>query len=421
MAGPPPPEAIEATVSWAMDQFGEYYRTWKPWLPPRFGRREFGFLPIAGKFFDRHRGFRTAEDLAGYVASRVPGHAYYSVAYYQTPDAPTMKEKGWLGADLIFDLDADHLPEVRAGKDMPFEEQLNRVRDEAVKLLHEFVLGDLGFDERHVRVVFSGGRGYHIHIDDPRVQSLGAAERREIVDYVTGLGFEAERFTVRHGVGKREFQGRVTVLRRVQIAPDGGPHWGTRYRRSVQRRLEAIAALPREEALVALQQTPGVGPVRAERFYEEVGAANLAGTAFERMSTDGDIFKIISLVGAAGFEELGVQGINEDKGEADEPVTADIKRLIRLPESLHGKTGLRVVRVANDKLATFDPLREAIAFGARPVDVVVSKPERFRVGDESFDVKPGLQTLPLPVALFLILRRKALRPWAHAPEGIPGS
>ncbi|MCA1813180.1 MAG: hypothetical protein LC624_04420 [Halobacteriales archaeon] len=32
-------------------------------------------------------------------------------------------------------------------------------------------------------------------------------------------------------------------------------------------------------------------------------------------------------------------------GETDEPVTSDVKRLIRLPGSVHGKTGLRVVPV----------------------------------------------------------------------------
>jgi DNA primase small subunit len=106
-----------------------------------------------------------------------------------------------------------------------------------------------------------------------------------------------------------------------------------------------------------------------------------------------------------------VRAINDSKGEADEPVTADVKRLIRLPNTLHGKTGLRVVVVPVDELARFDPLRDAVAFGEEPVDVVVSKPERVRLGDEEREVAPGRQRLPMRFALFLLLRRKALLPW----------
>jgi DNA primase small subunit len=108
--------------------------------------------------------------------------------------------------------------------------------------------------------------------------------------------------------------------------------------------------------------------------------------------------------------ELAVQGVNEEKGESDEPVTADIKRLIRLPGSLHGKTGLRVTPVAVDALKDFDPLRDAVAFDERPARVVVSKPEKVTLGGVEYDCAPGPQELPLRYALFLTLRRRALAP-----------
>jgi DNA primase small subunit len=95
-------------------------------------------------------------------------------------------------------------------------------------------------------------------------------------------------------------------------------------------------------------------------------------------------------------------------GEADEPVTSDIKRLIRLPGSVHGKTALRVVPVPLERLDTFDPLTEAVAFGDEPVKVLVSKPELVRFRDKTWDLQPGPQELPEQVALFVALRRKAL-------------
>ena len=42
-------------------------------------------------------------------------------------------------------------------------------------------------------MAFSGGRGYHIHIFDPKVLTLESPERREIVDYITGLGIDFDK------------------------------------------------------------------------------------------------------------------------------------------------------------------------------------------------------------------------------------
>ena len=76
-----------------------------------------------------------------------------------------MDEKGWLGADLVFDLDADHL---EGAHDMTFEEMLAEVKVEFKKLLDSYLLGDFGFDEKDILIVFSGGRGYHAHVRDKR-------------------------------------------------------------------------------------------------------------------------------------------------------------------------------------------------------------------------------------------------------------
>ena len=67
------------------------------------------------------------------------------------------------------------------------------VKKETQKLL-TFLLSDFGITESRISVVFSGGRGYHIHVRDPSVFALGSDERREIVDYLTGRGLAMERF-----------------------------------------------------------------------------------------------------------------------------------------------------------------------------------------------------------------------------------
>ncbi len=47
---------------------------------------------------------------------------------------------------------------------------------------------DFGFSSDELHVFFSGHRGYHVHVEDEAVRSLDAMARKEIVDYVMGLG-----------------------------------------------------------------------------------------------------------------------------------------------------------------------------------------------------------------------------------------
>ena len=77
-----------------------------------------------------------------------------------------MDSKHWAGADLIFDLDADHI--IRGAYDV----MLTRVREETIKLL-AMLTNRLGFSEKQIEVVFSGGRGYHIHVKDLAVRGCG--------------------------------------------------------------------------------------------------------------------------------------------------------------------------------------------------------------------------------------------------------
>jgi DNA primase small subunit len=97
------------------------------------------------------------------------------------------------------------------------------------------------------------------------------------------------------------------------------------------------------------------------------------------------------------------------KGETDEPVTSDIKRLIRLPSSLHGKTGFEVVHMSREKLDTFDPFTDAVskAFGTSAVRVTASKPVSVRLRGEEFSLREGENEVPEFAAVYLVCRRLA--------------
>lgn len=400
--GPPPQEQMDATLAWVSDVFREHYLRSPPPLPPRHGRREFGFLWTGKKFFLRHVGFGSQAAFHDFLVKDAPHHCYYSTAYYKTPHAATMKEKEWLGADLIFDLDADHLP--NADK-MSFEEQLREVKKQARKLLHEFLLGDFGFEPEHLRIVFSGGRGYHFHVNDPRVLQLDSAARREIVDYISPnemvRGALVESYVTERAWGKNNFGMQKDRV----IPPADAPGWDGMLTRSIVRFLEEVDAMEEDAAVAALVEVPGIGATTARAIKRQLTPERIA-----RVRDDGQ-FPVKELANKKVLAGLVEMAAVRAEGETDEPVTADIKRLIRLPGSLHGKTGLRVTPIPLEEFDRFDPLRDAVALGDEPARVVVSKPMDVPLKGRTLHVQPGDQELPLYAAIFVTLRRAALRPW----------
>ena len=71
--------------------------------PPEIEKREFGFIMFEGGML-RHKSFKSKDELVTFMKDFAPSDAYYSCAYYESPEAE-MDEKGWLGADLVFDID----------------------------------------------------------------------------------------------------------------------------------------------------------------------------------------------------------------------------------------------------------------------------------------------------------------------------
>ena len=81
---------------------------------------------------------------------------------------------------------------------------------------------------------------------------------------------------------------------------------------------------------------------------------------------------------------------------ADEPVTGDLHRLIRLPGTLHGGTGLLAQSVTLEELRTFDPYRQATALGDAPVKVRCVAGHQVAMGDVA-SLKPD-EVAKLPAA-----------------------
>jgi DNA primase small subunit len=365
-------------------KFKEYYWNHSVAAPREVHRREFGVGTLDDKIKFRHKGFKSERELAQYLRTEAPYYISYSAAYYEFPQQP-MAHKGWLGADLIFDLD----------KPMEFlsRARLSEVRDEALSLVG-FLKDDFGFADADISVNFSGSKGYHIHVLSDDVKTLNSEARREIVDYVSGSGLDVG-FFVRQGGGvdgiKYE-RGKVKAVGGDVVGPGAGSvGWAKRVYDVAQ---EVIMSPPEE-----LQKIAGVGAKTAKKMAE----ANQLNLRLLRSGKWDVLWG--QLRGSVQMQIISkaVRVTDDDK-----QVTADVSRLIRLPDTIHGGSGLLAKKVGD--LASFDPLIGAVAFAGEPfaLDIVADVPA-FDLLDGSFGpFKAGDKaSLPECVGVYLLLKGKA--------------
>jgi DNA primase small subunit len=388
-------------------RFGEYYSGHPVEAPPGFAQREWGFL-----FYDdapdkarpmqmhRHKSFNSAIELNDYLESMAPSHAYHSAAYYQYPQAPTMQEKKWLGADLIFDLDADHLPQ----KPSSYAGMLDMVKKEMIRLIDEFLLDDLGFREKDLDIVFSGGRGYHVHVRDERVRALKSPERREIVDYILGTGLKYGGIAkLSNEIIEDKLGKKTTKVWRIKGYDNaqGLQGWYLRFGRYVSTTLQHACSLADDDAIKYLKSY-NFKTKNNKKALESLRNPTLINRIIleGRLELYGNLEEFIKTMWENTIETFKV----DVAGKTDEPVTADIKRLIRLPGSIHGGSSFGVIPLTRKALETFNPLEDAIIFDDTPIRVLVTKAQEVEIKGKIFRVSEGVGRLPENVAMFLMCR-----------------
>ncbi|RDI72755.1 DNA primase small subunit PriS [Halopelagius longus] len=369
-------------------RFGDYYRSVGASLPPAPERREWGYIPwsAGGTTMVRHQSLLDVGDLGDFLRRTAPRHVYFSSARFDDPGAGTMEEKGWLGADLVFDLDADHLPGVDP-EETSYAEMLAACKESLLRLL-EFIEDDFAFEE--TQVVFSGGRGYHVHVRDESVRNLDSEARREIVDYVRAIDLDVD--------GLVETESVRGTTRRV-LRRRGG--WGGRVHDRLLELASTLREMEEEAALERLQELQGIGEGRAKTIYGQL-RHNFEAIREGNVEAGGPGTRIL-------VEALAAEAMEEETAPIDEPVTTDTKRLIRLPGSLHGGSGLRVRSLDRDEVASFDPLSDAIPdrFRGREIQVDVTDPGPVEFDGDTFTLSGGRQSVEECLGVFLMARGRA--------------
>jgi len=396
-------------------KFSEFYKraSAEITLPASLSQRELAFLLFKERVMIRHRGFAGTNSFKLFLTETVPSDVYHSCAYYENPEAE-MDKKGWLGADLVFDIDADHIPtdcdkihdKWTCGKcafsgrgaapetcpacgglkfdakSWPCERCVDSARDETVKLL-EMLEKDFGLSNRELHVFFSGHRGYHVHVEIEAIRTLDSMARKEMVDYITGSGVNLSIRQKKYSDGK----GKSRTF---------GLHEFGRYGRLKQDMHSFIEKATKDDLLKA--GIKGASLTSILQYKQQVLDRCIRRSLWDSVIgvKDETWFKI-----AAYLTKLQVAAI-------DTVVTTDIHRLIRMNGTLHGKTGLKKIEFPVASLADFDPFKEAVAFKEGAVKVCVSDVPEFRLGGSVFGpYRQQVVELPTAAAVLLICKGRA--------------
>jgi len=373
----------QKTAVFLKSKFREYYAKHTIPAPPGISYREFGIGNLEKKIAFRHKSFKSESELNYYLKTEVPFYISYSAAYYEFPENEISK-KNWLGADLIFDFDAE--------MDFIEIEKIKKIWDEVLKLI-DFLKNDFGFSMNNIIVNFSGSKGFHVKVIDEKIKKLGKEERRQILDYITANNllkdirknkfFKYKEIGSGTEITNKKRKG-VETKTEILIGPtidDVG--WGRRIANA------AIEILKEDENNKRLGEEKRK---KAKEIIEDINKGNY--DRFRQYLTDKRMKDKI--------RNLSIRLASD----TDRQVTQDITRLIRLENTLHGGTGLIAKKI--DNIENFEPeknFEEFIAFSDKEIEISVNEDINFYLG-ENFEIKKGKCKIPEYAAIYLALKGK---------------
>ncbi|MEM2660191.1 MAG: DNA primase small subunit domain-containing protein [Nitrososphaeria archaeon] len=356
--------------------------------PQRLPEREIGYLTFYPEKMIRHVTLKNEGELKALLVHEAPKSVYYSTAYYDDPSAP-INSRLWKGADLVFDIDLDHMPfkenhmtfiyicnscnsffadlnnkrcslcgsEKITTANIPTKEGLEYGKDAIIRLI-DILTEDFGIGKDKIKIYFSGKRGYHLTVENSLYEDVDQNFRLELSDYLTLNGFKLLN----------------TILNRNVPIND----------------LHQIFPLPHEKGWMGRL---------SKSFFEDIIGIKLEN--WDETYLRSLLQKYFSTITYKDLQLSLEKVIDKIKIRIDTNVTTDIHRIFRMPETLHGETGLLKKRITN--IDTFHPLVDAIAFSQEPIKVYVDYAPRFELNEQIFGpYKKEEVILPEMAAVFLI-------------------
>ena len=290
----------------------------------KFQYREFGF-DILGSHFVRNRSFAEPSHLKEYLYTFPVGGVYVGAEYARPVHGSaggqkpvSIHEVEWKGRELVFDLDANEYDPVRTcgcqGKKVC--ENCWVLLQDAAEIINETLKEDFGF--KKIQWVFTGGRGYHCWVLDDIAFSLDQDQRSGILGYMQ---------LIHDPLGEQRVEDISTSADRL--------------RERIYRLLGVKFVM---EA--------------SDEVFSEIGIKKAALKTMRSKIETKNFQRFVDVI-PKNHEEFLRQLIKHRYPRIDHKVSIDTKRLIRLPGTIHSRTGFVVQYVDHPETFT---LQEAVHF-----------------------------------------------------------
>ncbi|UCG90253.1 MAG: DNA primase catalytic subunit PriS [Candidatus Heimdallarchaeota archaeon] len=294
-----------------------------------FSTREFGFATLGGKFF-RNISFENPKALIDFLVDRTPFHAYVGAVYNEPPSRESpIHTLEWLGHELVFDIDLNEYDAVRQFVcDCQGADQVClrcwQLINLAVRIIDETLRLDFGM--KNIIWIFSGRRGVHGWVTDDIGFSLNQEQRMSVIDYLSVIHGEAEKARIQDRMKlKYDFRYRIE-------------HTVFKYFLKNVRRKDLIDL--------------GFSSSAASNIIKQL--------EHQEGKIDENLLRNFNLRVAKidKYDEI----LRRWVPRIDHKVTIDLRRLLRLPNSIHGKTG-KVARILDpSNIFSFNPDGEPSVF-----------------------------------------------------------
>ena len=283
-------------------------------------KREFGFDHLGNGPNDRYKVFKGTDTLRRFLRYKTPFAAYISVAFYQNP----RKRGGWEKAEYIFDIDAKDLPIRSCNCDGVCEICLGEAL-ERVNIMLDTLKGDLGL--KNIHLIYSG-RGFHIRILDPDMMEADSDLRAEVLKYVAGA--------------------EVPRAQYPNIVPGAKPL-----------NFEHFSIPIAYPAVFTNKVKYNIFHLRGDETIDGINNRLLKDIIKNREFLIDDKWGLFKeRIGPRRYKDMVNAMARVNLATIDAKVTIDLKRILRLPSSLHSKVSMKCVEVKNPE--TFDPFKHAV-------------------------------------------------------------
>jgi DNA primase small subunit len=335
-----------------------YGKEWKEkdvpeFIVKRITEREFAFDHDGTGYNDRYKEFNDLSSFSKFMLWKAPYAVCTSVSFYKYPS----KREGWdATSELVFDIDAKDLQvkSCECPKGKVCEKCLEDAKEIAITI-GSTLKNDLGANKIHF--VYSG-RGYHIRVLDEEIMKI--QRRSEIVEYVTGSKRPKEPPKPQK---KNKSTNKIMDFnKKIEDPSHIGMFLSYGYP-AIYRKMFSLTFLKLKKSNFLINDLSDTSNSNPQYLFSEKNIETILSnkkTIVDSLNEKNRKFLNI-VYGETDKENKNelldfIQKINASL--VDGKVTVDVKRILRLPSTLHSKVSMKCVEIKN--IDNFDPLKHAV-------------------------------------------------------------